>query len=94
MRRFAWVLVFAALIAALLYAFRAPLSTRLLERVAIQRMTADPVSALPDGIHVVLCGAGSPLPDPRLAVPTAEDQRQIDTVVPFRNMLVVTLAAA
>ena len=37
---------------------------------------------------------GSPLTDPRLAVPTAEDQRQIDTVVPFRNMLFVTLAAA
>jgi len=69
MRRFAWVLVFGALIAALLYAFRAPLSTRLVERVAIQRMTADPVSALPDGIHVVLCGAGSPLPDPQRSGP-------------------------
>ncbi len=37
---------------------------------------------------------GSPLTDPQLAVPTAEDKRQIDTVVPFRNMLFVTLAAA
>ena len=37
---------------------------------------------------------GSPLTDPTLAVPNAEAQRQIDTVVPFRNMLFVTLAAA
>lgn len=37
---------------------------------------------------------GSPLTDPSLTVPTAEAQRQIDTVVPFRNMLFVTLAAA
>ena len=37
---------------------------------------------------------GSPLTDPELAVPDASAQRQIDTVVPFRNMLFVTLAAA
>jgi 7-cyano-7-deazaguanine synthase len=37
---------------------------------------------------------GSPLTDKALAVPTAEDDRQISTVVPYRNMLFVTAAAA
>ena len=26
-------------------------------------MTADPVGDLPDGLHVLVCGAGGPLPD-------------------------------
>ena len=37
---------------------------------------------------------GSPLTDASLEVPDAQDARQIDTVVPFRNMLFITLAAA
>jgi 7-cyano-7-deazaguanine synthase len=37
---------------------------------------------------------GSPLTDPDLEVPAATADRQIATVVPFRNMLFVTLAAA
>ena len=37
---------------------------------------------------------GNPLTDPTLDVPTAESKRQRDTVVPFRNMLFATLAAA
>lgn len=37
---------------------------------------------------------GNPLTDPALAVPAAEAHRQRDTVVPFRNMLFATLAAA
>lgn len=36
---------------------------------------------------------GSPLTDPALDVPAASEGRQIDTVVPFRNLLFVTLAA-
>ena len=37
---------------------------------------------------------GSPLTDAGLDVPAASEDRQIDTVVPFRNLLFVTLAAA
>ena len=37
---------------------------------------------------------GNPLTDRTLDVPTAESKRQRDTVVPFRNMLFATLAAA
>ncbi|MBT3345203.1 MAG: 7-cyano-7-deazaguanine synthase QueC [Gemmatimonadetes bacterium] len=36
---------------------------------------------------------GSPLTDPELSVPAASDHDQIATVVPFRNLLFVTLAA-
>ena len=37
---------------------------------------------------------GSPLTDAHLDVPAAREDRQVATVVPFRNMLFVTLAAA
>ena len=37
---------------------------------------------------------GSPLTETSLDVPAASEDRQIDTVVPFRNLLFVTLAAA
>ncbi|MEE3259510.1 MAG: 7-cyano-7-deazaguanine synthase [Candidatus Latescibacterota bacterium] len=36
----------------------------------------------------------SPLTDPALTIPIADAKQQLDTVVPFRNMLLVTLAAA
>ncbi len=37
---------------------------------------------------------GSPLTDPDLRIPASADDEQITTVVPFRNMLFVTLASA
>ncbi|MFH1571881.1 MAG: 7-cyano-7-deazaguanine synthase QueC [Gemmatimonadota bacterium] len=37
---------------------------------------------------------GSPLTDPGLEVPAASEGRQVDTVVPFRNLLFVAAAAA
>ena len=51
------------------------------------------------GFHKVLSMdlrpiGGSPLVDPNLEMPPAHDQRQVNTVVPLRNMLMVTLAAA
>ena len=65
-RRFALVsgLVVAAAMAAA-YAFRAPLSMATGQRIATQRMAADLLSELPDGLHIGLCGAGSPMPDER-----------------------------
>jgi ribonuclease Z len=39
-------------------------------RAAAERLAAaDPIAELPDGLHVVLCGAGSPLPDPARSGP-------------------------
>ena len=43
--------------------FRADIATALFARGAASAMNADVIGALPDGLHVVLCGAGSPLPD-------------------------------
>jgi ribonuclease Z len=42
--------------------------------VAVKRalpglMTADPVAALPDGLHAAIAGSGSPLPDPKRGNP-------------------------
>ena len=37
---------------------------------------------------------GSPLTDASASVPAASDNQQINTVVPYRNMLFITLAAA
>ncbi len=46
---------------------RAPLGLWLLGRVAESRAGRDLTASLPDGLHVVLCGTGSPLPDPARA---------------------------
>ena len=52
-----------AMLAALAYARRGDISTRLVERLADRRLAERPLEALPDGLHVGLCGAGSPLQD-------------------------------
>ena len=45
------------------YLLRAPLSMAVAPRLAASRMAADGLNELPDGLHVGLCGAGSPMPD-------------------------------
>jgi ribonuclease Z len=59
------------LAAVALYAARAPIALRVMERVLARNMAADPIAALPDGLHVLLCGAGGPLPDPVRSGPCA-----------------------
>ena len=46
---------------------RAPLGTMMIERTIASRAGQDMTAGLPDGLHVVLCGTGSPLPDPTRA---------------------------
>jgi ribonuclease Z len=53
-----------AIVAVVLYAVRAPLSTALMGRVLERNMATSLLDTLPDGLNVVLCGAGGPLPDP------------------------------
>ncbi len=57
-------------LAALLYWQRGPIALRLIER-GVDRITAnaDPIAALPDGLHVGICGAGSPMTDANRAGP-------------------------
>jgi len=58
-----------AILALGLYALRAPLAMQVMRVGAGRAMAADAVGALPDGLHLVLCGAGSPLPDPQRSGP-------------------------
>jgi ribonuclease Z len=66
LRRFALLTVAAVVaVGAAAYVFRAPLSMAVAQRVAASRLAADTLNELPDGLHVGLCGAGSPMPDDR-----------------------------
>jgi len=40
-----------------------PAALRVMRAGAERAMRADPIAELPDGLHVLLCGAGGPLPD-------------------------------
>ncbi len=63
--------LFGALLMLLLIAFffRTTIALRMMERVVTTNLGSDWVSELPDGLHLVLCGAGSPLPDPKRSGP-------------------------
>src|SRR5580693_233232 len=86
MRRWGLVAAVVAVVAVLLgvgaYAFRGVLAERLMARVFDQAMNGDPIADLPDGLHVGLCGSGSPMPDPTRAGPCA-------AVVAGRRLFVV-----
>jgi ribonuclease Z len=56
-------------LATALYAFRIPLGLAVAQRVATRHMALDPMADLPDGLHVGLCGAGSPFPDDQRSGP-------------------------
>lgn len=49
------------------YLLRAPLVLALLPRLAEHRLAIDTAATLPDGLHVGLCGTGSPFPDEQRA---------------------------
>lgn len=56
-------------IALLAWMFSEPLTLRLVGRMAARNMQSNLLDELPDGLHVGLCGAGSPLPDPERSGP-------------------------
>ena len=67
-----FLLAFLALIAlslAILLAFRAQIGDALFARAVNDRVGIDVTARLPDGLHVGLCGTGSPLPNPDRAGP-------------------------
>lgn len=59
----------AAVVGIAIKAFQPQIGTMLLARVAGERAGRDATKGLPDGLHVILCGSGSPLPDPTRAGP-------------------------
>jgi ribonuclease Z len=48
---------------------RGQIAEHLMAGIYDRAMTGDPIAALPDGLHVGLCGSGSPMPDPTRAGP-------------------------
>ncbi len=66
------VLSLAALAAVLLglaLAFQKPLATWVLQKMVERNAGRDIIPSLPDGLHLALCGTGSPFPDPTRAGP-------------------------
>lgn len=57
------------LVAAAAWMFRGEIALRAMTRVMDRNLAAAPGEGLPDGLHVVLCGSGSPMPDPGRAGP-------------------------
>ena len=63
-KRLVALFALVAAIAALGYAFRAEVGAAVFRRAASRVVRRNVVTTLPDGLHVALCGSGSPLPDP------------------------------
>jgi len=57
------------LVGSFIYLQRATITGHLIERVAEQRIGQTLLSELNDGLHVLLCGAGGPLADPKRSGP-------------------------
>ncbi len=63
------ILIVVVAIGLVVSLFRGPIAVELM-RTAIERnMERDVLGTLPDGLHVFLCGAGGPLPDPSRSGP-------------------------
>ena len=63
------LLAAVAVLALVGYALRAAITLRLVERQVAANARTSLLEELPDGLHVVICGAGSPLPDPARSGP-------------------------
>ena len=65
------LVIVAGIVAAGWYVMRGAIAVALMERVVERNLSADPLGELADGLHVGLCGAGAPLPDPSRGGPCA-----------------------
>lgn len=59
----------AVLIFAALFVFQAKIGTALFKHAVDQNLDNDPIASLQDGLHIGLCGTGSPMPNPDRAGP-------------------------
>ncbi len=55
--------------AVLVWAFQRPIATALLTQIVNKNVGRNIIPELPDGLHLALCGTGSPFPDPSRAGP-------------------------
>jgi ribonuclease Z len=70
MKRFGLgILGLLLVLAAMGYALRKTITLRLVDRLVDRNMASSLLDELPEGLHVALCGAGSPLPDPKRSGP-------------------------
>jgi ribonuclease Z len=87
-----WQVAGAALLAAVLaagvgaYALRGRIAMAVMGRLYAHAMGDDPYAGLGDGLHVGLCGSGSPMPDPTRAGPCT-------AVLAGRRLFVVDVGA-
>ena len=58
-----FVLSIAAITVAAAFLFQRPIGLWLFDRAVERNVTRDRLASLPDGLHVALCGTGSPLPN-------------------------------
>jgi ribonuclease Z len=65
-----------------LWLMRDQIALAVMNRVYERAFAADPLASLPDGLHVGLCGSGSPMPDPTRAGPC-------EVVVAGRRLFVI-----
>jgi ribonuclease Z len=71
-RKTRWIigaLFTAVTCAVLVWAFQRPIATALLKQIVHKNVGRDIIPDLPDGLHLALCGTGSPFPDPTRAGP-------------------------
>ncbi len=69
MKKIGIVITALAVIGTIAYSQRAPLLSSLGERVLNARMGANAIAELEDGLHMALCGAGSPMAAPGYSGP-------------------------
>jgi ribonuclease Z len=69
MRKLFVLILLLAIVAVPVYLLRGTISSKLMQRAALTAMLTDSLAKLDDGLHLVLCGAGSPLPDPNRSGP-------------------------
>ena len=69
MKKSVVALLAVVVIGAIAYTQRADIAMRIMAKGAEQAMTSNIVDSFEDGLHVALCGAGGPLPDPKRSGP-------------------------
>lgn len=63
------LLILSALVVAIVFIFQKQVATRLMQQMAHKNVGRNIIPTLPDGLHLALCGTGSPFPDPTRAGP-------------------------
>ena len=86
MKKSTLILAAVAVIGAIIYSQRADIAMRIMARGAESVMTRDTTADFADGLHIALCGAGGPLPDPKRSGPCV-------AVVAGEHMFVVDAGA-